>query len=359
MNVVCIVDIGSYTLPYDYNFIKEVTKYFHVEFFCSDTKYNQHYIEQIQLLDNVTVHCFNISQSVAKQSESFVGLFSAYKLLLRRRKKYLTIHFQWMPLGLFDVVFALIFFRRALFTFHNPLPHESKKLMTVFLWLMDIVTRNKVFVSSYSLKRYRQIFGIRGRHYLVCHGIMPVPPAESMPLGTRLPELKAVFWGRVTEYKGVEMLADFSHEEPLEVWGKWASNCQKHRTKFSTTTLIQDFYLSDFEIHGLFSRGLIFLLPYKQASQSGVLYTFIAETQVFVASDTGDIGDFLCSNELEDLVFQYGDQNSFRKALAYARQNFSLIKEKLIQIRSKYEWSQIADKNTILQLYSGRTRSRP
>ena len=36
-------------------------------------------------------------------------------------------------------------------------------------------------------------------------------------------EKKILFWGRVEEYKGVDIFADFSIGYPVEIYGKWSS----------------------------------------------------------------------------------------------------------------------------------------
>jgi hypothetical protein len=58
---IAIIDPSSYTLPYDYYYLKEISKYYKIDFYYSKTQYNYETINQINDTDNIKLIEYNIS----------------------------------------------------------------------------------------------------------------------------------------------------------------------------------------------------------------------------------------------------------------------------------------------------------
>jgi hypothetical protein len=114
----------------------------------------------------------------------------------------------------------------------------------------------------------------------------------------------------VKSYKGIELFAALARSPavqalglPLEVHGKWDSALHPLRAELAAAGVhIVDAYLDTGALRALTVRPVLFLLPYRQASQSGALYTLLHQGASFACSDTGDLGDFLRSHGLQSLL---------------------------------------------------------
>ncbi len=52
---IAIIDPSSYTLPYDFYYIREIAKTVEVDFYCSTNPFNWEYAEMLNEFSNVTV----------------------------------------------------------------------------------------------------------------------------------------------------------------------------------------------------------------------------------------------------------------------------------------------------------------
>jgi len=198
-------------------------------------------------------------------------------------------------------------------------------------------------------------YGPHPNHKIIQHGLMPIENFSDtrINLNTHL-EKAILFWGRVEEYKGVDIFANFSGSYPLEIYGKWSPDLENLKKKLSkiNNILINDKYLSLDDLKQMLSRDVIFILPYKDASQSGILYTLLAYSKIFVSSNVGENNSFLIKHGLDQLIFDRNDPESLSKAIKYAFEEYNEIKSKLFEIKNEYQWSQIMDKKKIYELYN-------
>jgi hypothetical protein len=101
----------------------------------------------------------------------------------------------------------------------------------------------------------------------------------------------------------------------------------------------------------LLNQRSIFVLPYKAATQSGVLYTLLAYRVVFISSLAGENAFFLKENELSELIFDRRKPEDILRAYSFAKENYDSIAEKLDKIAVNYEWENILTKNKVDCLY--------
>jgi len=101
----------------------------------------------------------------------------------------------------------------------------------------------------------------------------------------------------------------------------------------------------------LLSRDVVFILPYKDATQSGVLYTLLAYGKVFISSDVGENKEFLIKHGLDKLIFDRENIDSVIRAIDYAIKEYSEIRAKLLVIKNEYEWCNVMMDKKIMELY--------
>ena len=74
--------------------------------------------------------------------------------------------------------------------------------------------------------------------------------------------------------------------------GAWAHDLHPLKaTLVSLGVKVVDRYLDADEQRKLMSRPVVFLLPYREASQSGALYTLLHQGCTVICADVGDLGD--------------------------------------------------------------------
>ena len=271
------------------------------------------------------------------------------------RHSYKKIHFMWSIFFLFESILFIAISKKLVFTFHNPVPHSYKHKVYWPYKLIMKLSSIIIFVSNFTMTTFLESYGPHPNNKLLQHGLMPIEDFSDnqINLNTHL-EKVILFWGRVEEYKGVDIFADFLVSYPIEIFGKWSSDLVYLKKKLSKVKniLIKDEYLSIDELKQMLSRDVIFILPYKDASQSGILYTLLAYSKVFISSDVGENNAFLIKHGLDQLIFNRNDPESFDKAIKYAFEEYNEIKSKLFEIKDEYQWSQTMDKRKIYELYN-------
>lgn len=348
-NTIAIVDPASFSLPYDFFYIKELSNFYDVDFYCSVTKYNYEYIELLKSFKGIHVIECDISSSVVDRVGAVVNYFKVLYSLYGKRNKYLAIHFIWSILFPVEIVFFWLLRKKLFFTFHNDSPHDAYNNVYWPYKVISLLARRSLFVSEYTMRSFVKKYQYTKTCYLIQHGIMPVSLGVSgvnfIPNEKVLFENKLVFWGRVSFYKGVDFFTKIPTSLPfdIEIIGKWDKNMASIKDELigRSGVTILDSYISLTDLEKLLSREVVFVLPYISATQSGVLYTFLAHSKVFVSTDVGENGAFLRNSGLGGLLFDRDDFVSFYKAFEYASQNYWEIKMKLLELRARYEWSYV------------------
>ena len=343
-----IIDIGSFSLPYDFYYINELSKQgYQVDFYCSNTKFNNEFFDQIKLNDNITLKLYDISTSVNNKFSSMLEYLRFLKDLLINYKNYQYIHFMWLGVMVIDIFLFLLVKRKLIFTFHNHIPHNKIKPYLPYKIVYKLAFK-VLFVSNFTenefLKKYK--IAIDNKYYTFNHGLLPfnITNEEEKSIKNVF-EKTIVFWGNVKDYKGVDTLLSMVNDIRfnnwnIEVYGKWDKSLDNLKQKMKKTNIsVYDKFLSTDELDILFKRDCIFILPYKDATQSGVLYTLLNYSKVFISTDMGDNGDFLRKYHLDKLLFNRENIDSIYSSIRFCKQNYSNIVNLLRDIRSKYEWS--------------------
>lgn len=106
-----------------------------------------------------------------------------------------------------------------------------------------------------------------------------------------------LFFGRISKYKGIELLLEAMRAIPPQSYNKLII-AGKSNYAYSLESLpkailgkleIIDRFLSQSEIASIFNRSAIVLMPYIEASQSGVAAVAIANAMPCIVSDVGGL----------------------------------------------------------------------
>lgn len=333
----------------------EISKTRHVDFYYSASKSNYEYIEKLKNSENITLYEYIVSPS---EINLVSGVFNYLKMLFDiflKRKSYEKIHFIWSVFFLLESLLFLCIRKKLIFTFHNDVPHHYKKKQYLPYKMIQMLASKLVFVSHSTMNKFVKNYGPPPSYQLIQHGIMPLERlAENKEIVAPDVEKVLLFWGKVEAYKGVDLFSHFDVSIPVEILGKWSPqlNPLKDALRNNRNVSIIDRYLAIEELSHLLSRSGVFILPYKNATQSGVLYTLLAYGKVFISSDVGENKEFLLKHGLTDLIFNRDDKASILHAIDYAFEHYDEIHARMLAIREEYRWQHILSDGVVDRLYN-------
>lgn len=270
---------------------------------------------------------------VAKNSLRNLMSIQGLKQVLALRKRILsqkvgTIIFDNADPANILISVSLIFRRvRRVFTLHDQIPHSNNLVVWVYNWLVSRVLAHEVIVFS--------------SPRISCSGTvrqltLGASPAEELVkvIGRASVPPTALFFGRVEDYKGYEFVDGIARALKaggcdLVIAGKGTSPYLEQAAMHPNVTVLNRF-IPDREAADLFNKAHVNIMPYREATQSGVLLFAAAFGVPTVAFDVGAIKEYMkpalgkCvpagdSDLLADCALKYAtlsgkDWASFQKA---------------------------------------------
>ena len=255
---------------------------------------------------------------------------------------------------------AILSFRRHLpvvLTVHDPVPHSgvfSKdnwrwKVVQWFRW-----KANRVIVHGPRMQAElgELTGGVAGRIDVIPHGILGRAGADDDISGYESGTF--LFFGRIQAYKGLRYLLDAGdilhgrgHRFRLVVAGT-GSDLEQHRRRIASTAWVEliDRYISTAEVPELFRRAMGVVLPYTDATQSGVSALAFAFARPVIATGVGDVPDVVIDGQT-GLIIPPRDgkalADEMEKLLLDRRLRDSLATGAARAAKEKLSWPRIAD----------------
>ena len=242
---------------------------------------------------------------------------------------------------------------RILVICDNVLPHEKrpgdKVLTKYFLRKADyfIVLSDKVKDDLLSIKsnaKYRVL-----PHPVYSNFGLPVPKDEARRKLKLNDKNLILFFGFIRDYKGLDVLlksmALLKHEETkLIVAGEFYSNSEFYLNLINELKIKDRVYLiSDFipssDVKYYFSAADAVVLPYKDATQSGIVQIAMNFRKPIIATDVGGLGEVVLNNSTGFVVEKENPEalaNAIRKFYNENRQNEFV--ENIEKELDKYSW---------------------
>ncbi|MEM7588441.1 MAG: glycosyltransferase family 4 protein [Acidobacteriota bacterium] len=235
---------------------------------------------------------------------------------------------------------------RTIVTEHDglPLPGEAWPLegfaRTLCLWL----AARRIFLSERVRDRHQQ--GDRDTSFVVPLGVLGhggLRESAREPPGRAL---RVLFLGRVTPRKGVDLLLDALPHLPVEVVATLtiAGEPEDRRDLRTTDARVRwlSRWLSDEEIAELVRSHDALVLPYRHASQSGVVTIGIAGAIPMICTRAGGLEEQLAADEA---LFVDSTPRAIAEALRRLAVDFKTYRRMsrlLVDKRSRSSWSEIA-----------------
>jgi glycosyltransferase involved in cell wall biosynthesis len=184
-------------------------------------------------------------------------------------------------------------------TVHDPLPHTGSFSKDSWRWkLVQWFRRRSCRMIVHGNRNRTDLISFnaatRGRVDIVPHGILG---RDTIDENVDCEPHTFLFFGRIEEYKGLQYLLDAGdilerrgHEFRVVIAGH-GSDLERHRQRIEQAAWaeLNEQFIPTAEIPALFKRALAVVLPYTDATQSGVSAMAFAYSRPVIATDVGDV----------------------------------------------------------------------
>ncbi|MFH1742136.1 MAG: glycosyltransferase family 4 protein [bacterium] len=190
------------------------------------------------------------------------------------------------------------------FTVHNVLSHDMKRLDRIAHKLLYDQMDGLIFHGRTSRDRFEQIFSLKSRRWAtIPHGEYAFHFEQQPAPGPNLDAKNILFFGNIRPYKGlVYLLRAFQlvrKQIPgarLLIVGNPLEDFTHYQKEIDLLGMEKDVevqlrYVPNNEVREVLSRATVVALPYTDIYQSGVLLLAYGAGIPVVASRVGDLGD--------------------------------------------------------------------
>lgn len=189
-------------------------------------------------------------------------------------------------------------------TIHDHKPHSGTdsqvKLRSRFHRGFLRRVANNVIVHGEVIKQETEAFmpWLKGKVHSVPHGILG---SKARPFQADWQEGVILFFGRINKYKGLQYLVEaveLLQQRGLQVkaliagTGPELASLRQRITGNSSFVLLEE-YIPAEEVSSLFQRAQVVVLPYTDATQSGVAALALSHARPVIASDVGSIQEMV------------------------------------------------------------------
>jgi len=163
-----------------------------------------------------------------------------------------------------------------------------------------------------------------------------------------------LFFGLIREYKGLSLLieafnkiAETRTDAFLLVTGEFYESQQSYeeqiRPDFNSRVLIKNCFLSDSEAGEVLTMSDVLVLPYKAATQSGVLADAIAYNLPAIATNQPGFTDFI-QNGKSGIIMKSQDSEELATILLnLSNDKLNYFRENMAEVQLKFSWKQFGE----------------
>lgn len=367
------IDPESYAnlSAYDYNLLSNVKG--NVIYFCS-SMYD--HVPMKEHITSIPLFTYNKKKNNLLKGLSYIAsYFQIFVYILRMKPK--AIHIQWLRLQTFDLCFyqlvAWLTNVRLILTAHNVLPLDSGtryvKLYRHIYHLMDRIISH----TENSRNELIDLFNLPLEKVVVIpHGLLKVNINEQQ-LIQDTPQFEKTYplQGRLvfsslgfqTTYKGADLLAKVWSTTPelnqnpncmLVIAGKFV-NVDLSSLESFTNVVLQNRRISNEELYHILTHTDVYLLPYREISQSGAMLTAITERIPLLVTNVGGLAEPLSIAKVGWCI-DADDEQQLRDQLLYFTHHTKEVitiknnSEAWIRVQEYYGWEHIGKRT--LQVYN-------
>lgn len=237
---------------------------------------------------------------------------------------------------------------------HNIIPHErwpfSFALCRYVLGKADSI----LLLSRSSLQELKRYYPNNYATKAVL-GFHPLYEARGEYKAKELKQPTLLFFGMIKPYKGLDILLRalaVVKESLPEVKLIVAGSVYKDRELYeslidelglSDSVETQFRYVSDEEVRELFHRSAVAVLPYRTATQSGVIATAYSYLTPVICSDVGGLGEYVKEGKT-GLLVEPDSIDGLAQAILYFfdKQLLKGMQEEIVKLKDEQSWAELA-----------------
>lgn len=291
------------------------------------------------------------------------------------RYKPSLLHVQWFRVPYLDYGFYWIVKHiikvPLLYTAHNVLPHNTGKRHQQVFQKTYLMFDNIIVHAPKTKKEIQESFAIEeAKIHVIYHGVLTIPFNEQK-LRKETPELNKEYnfdgcmvltsLGEQSAYKGIDIVSKIWKETSelnqnsnikLVIAGRIVGIDLSHISSYNNV-IIKDKRISNEEYIYILRHTDVYLLPYRKISQSGALFTAMAEHIPMLVSDAGGLAEPLKIGKIGWKV-KSDDTESLKHMLLYLINHHKEVKaikedesiwEKVCEV---YSWDNISNQTDAL-----------
>lgn len=342
---------------------KELTKKYDVKVITFSRQYPELFFPGKTQKENE-----NISEIIPSEIlVDSINPFNWFKIgnKIKDEKPDLLIFTYWMPFfaPCFGIIARIVRknnHTKILSICHNLIPHEKKPgdllLTKYFFKTVDyfILLSKKVqndLIKLFPDKKNKLLF-----HPIYSNFGISVPKNEAKKfLNINEKEKLILFFGFIREYKGLDTLLNAMHyikdklNIKLMICGEFYENSKKYLTKINELNLSEVLYLfTDYipnnEVKYYFSAADCVILPYKSATQSGIVQIAMNFKKPVIATDVGGLSEIVINEKTGYIVEKENPIQLAEAILKFYNENKEEYFVKNIeQELEKYSWEKFVD----------------
>ena len=248
----------------------------------------------------------------------FILPFYCIVLLPKIVKNYRILYLPYFHL--WNLPFILLFRllgRDVILTVHDGVLHkgENSFLIQQYSNLNIRLSSKLIFLTNYVKVNVEKTLKLIKPSIIVPHGLIETTSLSDSPAKINRGK-NILFIGRISPYKGVELLAEVIDDirdkiDKCIIAGK---SIYELKIKDTEKLKIQDKYLSDLEIGKLLNWADILVLPYLEATQSGVITLGISSELPMVCTN---VGGFCEQLDQDECIWVEPNKDSLKKGLVH------------------------------------------
>jgi glycosyltransferase involved in cell wall biosynthesis len=250
-------------------------------------------------------------------------------------------------------------FSKIITTLHDPIPHSGENLANKLLSKNILAKSDKIIVLSEKFIEYTKNKFQKSDSDIIVVSLGKFDYYSRYPKIHNLIEydnskINFLFFGRISKYKGLDVLANAYNELSKEfddisltVVGNGDFKDYHNIYKNLKNTTVINRWIKDEEITSYFTGdNIVTIIPYIDATQSGVIPVAMQYKSLIIASDTGGISEQIINNET-GLLVKTNDHFELYKKMKEVKINYSQytnIIENAFEHLDSYNWVFLTNK---------------
>lgn len=285
----------------------------------------------------------------------FLFIYLFYQVLMLRKKNIKLLFPYFQPWSVPIILISKLFNVKSISVVHDGVLHygDGNKVDQFLRSKYVKVSDGLIFLTSFVQNNVKDKIGYNSKSIVLPHGIITSDVFEGPEirveriLDNSLPNL--LFFGRVSKYKGINMLLnamcqiDAHLYESLKVVGKHQFNLEVP-DELKEKVYVKDEYVSDAEMANYFNVSDILILPYLEATQSGVAMLGLSAQIPMIITNVGGLKEQFTDDEV---IFCDPDVSDIKQSIEDLILNKSKrlkMIEKLENKRKDLSWPNIAER---------------